>query len=72
MFFASDNTSGVPEQILTALSRANDGFAMGYGGDALMEQVRDKLRAVFEAFGPRRSYWGSSSVLPIRGLAPCV
>ena len=49
MFFASDNTSGVPEQILTALSRANDGFAMGYGGDALMEQVRDKLRAVFEA-----------------------
>ena len=51
MFFASDNTSGVPEQILTALSRANDGFAMGYGGDALMEQVRDKLRAVFEAAG---------------------
>ena len=49
MFFASDNTSGVPEPILTALARANDGFSMGYGADDLMVQVRDRLRQVFEA-----------------------
>lgn len=49
MFFASDNTSGVPDAILSALARANDGFAMGYGADDLMVQVRDRLRQVFEA-----------------------
>ncbi|MCC0076677.1 MAG: aminotransferase class V-fold PLP-dependent enzyme [Rhodobacter sp.] len=49
MFFASDNTSGVPQQILDALGRANDGFSLGYGADTLMERVRDKVRTVFEA-----------------------
>lgn len=49
MFFASDNTSGVPDQILTALTRANDGFASGYGVEDLMTQVRDRLRTIFEA-----------------------
>ena len=49
MFFASDNTSGVPDPVLSALARANDGFAMGYGADDLMGQVRDRLRQVFEA-----------------------
>lgn len=49
MFFASDNTSGVPEEILSALGRANAGFVMGYGTDELMTQVRDRLRQIFEA-----------------------
>ena len=49
MFFASDNTSGVPGQILDALARANDGFSMGYGADDLMAQVQTRLRQVFEA-----------------------
>ena len=49
MFFASDNTSGVPTEILTALSRANDGYARGYGGDEVMDRVRARLREVFEA-----------------------
>ncbi|MFN4101077.1 MAG: threonine aldolase family protein [Pararhodobacter sp.] len=49
MFLASDNTSGAPEQVLTALAAANDGFANGYGADALMDRVRDKIRATFEA-----------------------
>ncbi|MCB1406769.1 MAG: low specificity L-threonine aldolase, partial [Rhodobacteraceae bacterium] len=49
MFFASDNTSGAPEEILQALLRANDGFAMGYGADALMDRVRARIRDTFEA-----------------------
>lgn len=49
MFFASDNTSGVPDAILGALGRANSGFSMGYGADDLMVTVRDRLRALFEA-----------------------
>jgi threonine aldolase len=49
MFFASDNTSGAPDEILQALLRANDGFAMGYGADALMDRVRARIRDTFEA-----------------------
>lgn len=49
MHFASDNTSGVPPQVLAALARANDGYAPGYGAEAAMERVRDRLRALFEA-----------------------
>lgn len=49
MFFASDNSSGVPDQVLAALGRANAGFASGYGADALMGEVRAKIRALFEA-----------------------
>lgn len=49
MFFASDNSSGVPAAILEALARANDGFAPGYGADAIMERVRARIRAIFEA-----------------------
>ena len=49
MFLASDNTSGVPAPVLAALTRANEGFAPGYGADALMERVRAQVRAVFEA-----------------------
>ena len=49
MQFASDNTSGVPGPVLESLGRANEGYAMGYGGDALTTQVRDRLRDLFEA-----------------------
>jgi threonine aldolase len=49
MFFASDNSGPIHPEILAALGRANDGFAMAYGSDALMEGVRDRLREVFEA-----------------------
>lgn len=49
MFFASDNSSGVPAQVLDALARANEGFAPGYGADAIMERVRARIREVFEA-----------------------
>ncbi len=49
MFFASDNSSGVPEQVLAALTRANEGFAPGYGADEIMARVRARIRDIFEA-----------------------
>ena len=49
MFFASDNGSGAAPEIMAALQRANEGYARSYGADALMVQVRDRMRAVFEA-----------------------
>lgn len=49
MFFASDNAGPVHPQILAALGRANDGFAMAYGADAIMDDVRSRLRDLFEA-----------------------
>lgn len=49
MFFASDNTSGIPAPVLAALTAASDGYALGYGADPLMDQVRAKIRAIFEA-----------------------
>lgn len=49
MFFASDNTSGVPQQVLDGLARANDGFAPGYGNDPMTLALRDRIRAVFDA-----------------------
>lgn len=49
MFFASDNTSGAPEQVMQALLAANEGFSPSYGADVLMNRVRDRIRDVFEA-----------------------
>ncbi len=49
MFFASDNSGPVHPQIMAALAEANDGYAMPYGADPLMEEVRTRLRDIFEA-----------------------
>ena len=49
MFFASDNTSGVPGEVMAALARANEGFARSYGADEIMGRVTARLREVFEA-----------------------
>ncbi|MGR3571731.1 threonine aldolase family protein [Brevirhabdus sp.] len=49
MFFASDNAGPVAPAIMDALARANDGYALPYGQDALMESVRAQLREIFEA-----------------------
>jgi threonine aldolase len=48
MNFASDNTAGVAPQILDAMLCANDGFAPGYGADALTAEVERRLGALFE------------------------
>ncbi|MGO4913962.1 threonine aldolase family protein [Pseudogemmobacter sp. W21_MBD1_M6] len=49
MFFASDNTSPVPPQVLEALTRANEGYVSSYGTDPIMDGVRTRIREIFEA-----------------------
>ncbi len=49
MFFASDNSGPVPQQILDALARGNHGYTPGYGNDDLSREVADSLRDLFEA-----------------------
>jgi threonine aldolase len=49
MHFASDNTGPVHPQVMEALLRANEGYAMPYGSDALSRQVADRIREIFEA-----------------------
>jgi threonine aldolase len=51
MFFASDNTSGIPPEVLAALARVNDGYTPSYGNDPVMDRVRDQIRTLFEAPG---------------------
>ena len=48
MNFASDNTAAMAPPILDAIARANSGFALGYGNDALARQVERKLSELFE------------------------
>lgn len=49
MFLASDNTSGATAEVMAALLRANEGYARGYGADAVMARVTAEVRKVFEA-----------------------
>jgi threonine aldolase len=48
MNFASDNTAGMAPEILEALGRANDGFALGYGNDDLTSRVERRIGEIFE------------------------
>ena len=49
MFFASDNAGPAHPKVMEALVAANQGYAMGYGADPIMEEVRAQVRTVFEA-----------------------
>ncbi len=49
MFFASDNAGPAHPKVMDAMMRANEGYRMGYGADAEMDQVRAKIRDIFEA-----------------------
>lgn len=49
MNFASDNAGPAHPSILAALAEANEGYAPAYGADRWTLEVRDRLRAVFEA-----------------------
>lgn len=49
MFFASDNAGPAHPSVMDALVKANEGYAMGYGADPIMAEVRAQLREVFEA-----------------------
>lgn len=49
MFFASDNAGPVHPQIMARLATGNAGFAMPYGADPIMDEVRGAIRDIFEA-----------------------
>ncbi len=49
MFFASDNSGPVPDAIMKTLAEANQGHSLGYGADSLMDEVRQRIRDLFEA-----------------------
>lgn len=49
MHFASDNTGPAHPEVMAALARANDGWMMPYGADPIMDEVRDGIRATFDA-----------------------
>jgi threonine aldolase len=48
MNFASDNTAGVAPAILEAITRANGGYALSYGDDALTARAERRLADLFE------------------------
>ena len=49
MYFASDNSGPVHPEVLQVLAEANQGYQMGYGADDLMDEVRDRIRTLFDA-----------------------
>jgi threonine aldolase len=49
MNFASDNAGPVHPEVMSALIRANDGHAKAYGADAIMDEVRARLRDILGA-----------------------
>ena len=49
MIFTSDNASPAHPKVIEALARANEGYAMPYGADPLMDGVRARIREIFEA-----------------------
>ncbi len=49
MFYASDNAGPAHPQIMDALARCNEGYAMPYGTDPIMDAVRAEIREIFEA-----------------------
>lgn len=49
MFFASDNSSAAHPNVIDAMARANSGYVGSYGADPIMDEVRQKIRDLFEA-----------------------
>ncbi len=48
MFFASDNTSPAPPQIMQALTDANEAYHPSYGADALTARATARIQNAFE------------------------
>lgn len=49
MYFASDNTGPALPEVMEALAKANEGYVLGYGNDALSNAVTQKIQDIFEA-----------------------
>src|SRR3954471_13842096 len=48
MYFASDNTAGIAPEILAAIGKANNGYALGYGNDDWTKKVEARFAEIFE------------------------
>jgi threonine aldolase len=48
MHFASDNAAGIAPAILAAIGQANEGFALGYGEDAITKRLERRFAEIFE------------------------
>lgn len=48
MIFTSDNAFGVAPQILEAISRANEGAVVSYGGDDITKRLQGAFAGIFE------------------------
>ncbi|MEZ5920607.1 MAG: low specificity L-threonine aldolase [Parvularculaceae bacterium] len=48
MTFASDNWAGAHPRIIEAMTRANEGLAPSYGGDAHTKKAEEKFSEIFE------------------------
>ncbi|MDR3476355.1 MAG: low specificity L-threonine aldolase [Devosia sp.] len=48
MNFASDNWAGATPEVMAALARHNDGFAVAYGGDDVTMAVKKRFSELFE------------------------
>ncbi|MCX7558847.1 beta-eliminating lyase-related protein [Sulfitobacter sp. F26204] len=49
MFFASDNAGPVHPKVMERVIAANTAHQMPYGNDTIMDEVRERIRALFEA-----------------------
>ena len=49
MFFASDNAGPAHPSVMDRVIAANQGYENSYGKDSLMDEVRTRIREVFEA-----------------------
>ncbi|MEJ6707797.1 MAG: low specificity L-threonine aldolase [Amylibacter sp.] len=49
MYFASDNSSPAAPEVMTAMTKANEGYATSYGYDEIMDRVTAQIRDIFEA-----------------------
>jgi threonine aldolase len=49
MYFASDNAGPAHPAIMDALAKSNEGYALPYGADPIMDEVRAQIREIFEA-----------------------
>ena len=45
--FASDNTSGILPEVLSAMNRVNSGAAIGYGDDPYTQKLRQQINDLF-------------------------
>jgi threonine aldolase len=48
MNFASDNAAAIAPEILAAIARANEGFAIAYGNDVWTKRLEQRFAEVFE------------------------